>query len=156
MSVVCGREPKGAIKMIGEPWSNNPQNNSCSVTFLRSQQPTNQVRWTKHAGYCWRIRNDHISDVLLWFLIYGHTRICRPAKTFIRHHYADTECRLEDLPSAMNGRGGCHERVKRIYAITFVNIQLLHVLLTGGVASVLFLLFCRVGDFDNIPVLIFL
>ena len=27
---------------------------------------TIQVRWTRHAGYCWRSRNKLISDVLLW------------------------------------------------------------------------------------------
>ena len=37
---------------------------------LHSQQPpitkTIQVRRTRHAGHCWRIRDELISDVLLW------------------------------------------------------------------------------------------
>ena len=27
---------------------------------------TIQVRWTRHAGHCWRSRDELISDVLLW------------------------------------------------------------------------------------------
>ena len=27
---------------------------------------TIKVRWTRHAGYCWRSRDEFISDVLLW------------------------------------------------------------------------------------------
>ena len=33
---------------------------------------TIQVRRTRHAGHCWRSRDELISDVLLWTPTYGH------------------------------------------------------------------------------------
>ena len=32
---------------------------------------TIQVRWTRHAGHCWRCRDELISNVLLWTPTYG-------------------------------------------------------------------------------------
>ena len=34
---------------------------------------TIQVKWTRHAGPCWRSRDELISDVFLWTLAYGRT-----------------------------------------------------------------------------------
>ena len=38
---------------------------------------TIKVRWTRHAGHCWRSRDKLISDVLLWTLSHG-----QPASTY--------------------------------------------------------------------------
>ena len=35
---------------------------------------TIQVRRTRHAGHCWRSRDELISDVLLWIPTYGRAK----------------------------------------------------------------------------------
>ena len=65
---------------------------------------TIQVRRTRHAGHYWRIRDEVISDVLLWNPTYGRVKAGRPARTYIPQLCEDTECGLEDLPQAMNDR----------------------------------------------------
>ena len=43
---------------------------------------TIQVRRTRHAGHCWRSKNELISDVLLWTPAYGRAKAGRPARTY--------------------------------------------------------------------------
>ena len=43
---------------------------------------TIQVRRTRHAGHCWRRRDELISDVLLWTPAYGRAKAGRPARTY--------------------------------------------------------------------------
>ena len=50
---------------------------------------TTQVRRTRHAGYCWRSRDELISDVLLWTLSHGRAKAGRPARTYIQQLCAD-------------------------------------------------------------------
>ena len=45
---------------------------------------TIQVRQTRHAGHCWRSRDELISDVLLWTPTYGRAKAGRPARTYIQ------------------------------------------------------------------------
>ena len=71
-----------------------------------------QVRRTRHAGQCWRSRDEHISDVLLWTPSYGRAKVGRPASTDIEQLYDDTGCSPEDLPEAMDDRDGWKERVR--------------------------------------------
>ena len=63
-----------------------------------------QVRWTRHAGHCWRSRDKLISDVLLWTPTYGRAKAGWPARTYIQQLCEDTGCSPEDLPEAMNDR----------------------------------------------------
>ena len=65
---------------------------------------TIQVRRTRHAGNCWRSRDELISDVLLWIPTYDRAKAGRPARTYIQQLCEDTECSPEDLPEAMNDR----------------------------------------------------
>ena len=65
---------------------------------------TIQVRRTRHAGPCWRSRNELIIDVLLWTPTYGWAKAGRPAWTYIQQLCEDTGCSPEDLPEAMNDR----------------------------------------------------
>ena len=44
---------------------------------------TIQIRQTRHAGHCWRSRDELISDVLLWTPTYGRANAVRPARTYI-------------------------------------------------------------------------
>ena len=77
---------------------------------------TIQVRRTRHAGHCWRSRDELISDVLLWTPTYGRTRAGRPARTYIQQLCVDTECSPEGLPEAMNDRQKWRKRVRNIRA----------------------------------------
>ena len=63
---------------------------------------TIQVRRTRHAGHCWRSRDEFMSDVLLWTPTYGQARAGRPARTYIQQLCENTGCSPEDLPEAMN------------------------------------------------------
>ena len=65
---------------------------------------TIQIRRTRHAGHCWRSRDELISDVLLWTPTYGWAKTGRPARTYIQQLCEDMECSSEDLPEAMNDR----------------------------------------------------
>ena len=75
---------------------------------------TIQVRRTRHAGHCWRSRDELISDVLLWTPTYGRAKAGRPAWTYIQQLCEDTGCSPEDLPKAMNDREKWRERVRDI------------------------------------------
>ena len=77
---------------------------------------TIQVRRTRHAGHCWRSRDELISDVLLWTPTYGREKVGRPARTYIQQLCEDTGCSPEDLPEAMNDREKWRERIKDIRA----------------------------------------
>ena len=73
---------------------------------------TIQVRRTRHAGHCWRSKDELISDVLLWTPTYGRVKAGRPARTYIQQLCEDTGCGPEDLPEAMNDREKWRERIR--------------------------------------------
>ena len=77
---------------------------------------TIQARRTRHAGHCWRSKDEIVSDVLLWSPAYGQSKAGRPARTFIQQLCDDTGCNPEDLPEAMNDREAWRERVWDIRA----------------------------------------
>ena len=77
---------------------------------------TIQFRRTRHAGHCWRSRDELISDILLWTPTYGQAKAGQPAWTYIQQLCEDTECSPEDLPEAMNDREKRRERVRDIRA----------------------------------------
>ena len=71
---------------------------------------TIQDRRSRHAGLCWRSRDELISDVLLSTPIYGRGKTGRPPRTYIQQLSEDTGCSLEDLPELMNDREEWWER----------------------------------------------
>ena len=77
---------------------------------------TIQVRRTRHAGHCWRSRDELISYVLLWTPTYSRAKAGRPARTYIQQLCEDTGCSPEDLPEVMNDREKWRERVRDIRA----------------------------------------
>ena len=77
---------------------------------------TIQARQTRHAGHCWRSKDEIISDVLLWTPAYDQSKVGQPARTFIQQLCDDTGCNPEDLPKAMNDRETWRERVRDIRA----------------------------------------
>ena len=74
------------------------------------------VRRTRHAGHCWRSKDELISDVLLWTPTHGCASVGRPARTYIQQLCEDTGCNPEDLPEAMNDREKWRETVRDIRA----------------------------------------
>ena len=77
---------------------------------------TIQVRWTRHAGHCWRSREEFISDILLWTPSHGWAKAGQPARTYIQQFCADTGCSLEELLEEMDNWEGWQERVRDICA----------------------------------------
>ena len=75
-----------------------------------------QVRRARHAGHCWRSKDEVVSDVLLWTPTYGQAKAGRPARTYIQQLCEDTGCNPEDLLEAMNDREKWREMVKDICA----------------------------------------
>ena len=75
---------------------------------------TLQVRRTRHAGHCWRSRDELISDVLLWTPTYGRAKAGRPTRTYIQQLCEDTGYSSEDLTEAMNDWEKWRERVRDI------------------------------------------
>ena len=73
---------------------------------------TIQVRQTRHAGHCWRSKDELISDVLLWTPTYGQAK----ARTYMQQLCEDTGYSPEDLPKAMNNKEKWRERVRDIRA----------------------------------------
>ena len=67
---------------------------------------TIQVRRTRHAGHCWRSKDELISTVLPWTPSHGRAKVRRPARTYIQQLCADSGCSPEDQPGAMDDRDG--------------------------------------------------
>ena len=65
-------------------------------SYLPPITKTIQVRRTRHAGHCWRSRDELISDVLRWFPTYGRAKEGRPARTYIQQLCEDTGCRGDE------------------------------------------------------------
>ena len=57
---------------------------------------TIEVRWTRHAGQCWRRSDELISDFLRWTPSHGRAKAGRPARTYIQQLCEDTGYRLEN------------------------------------------------------------
>ena len=97
------------------PGGNTPQDTNYTATCIPYTK-TIQVRRTRHAGHCWKSKDELISDALLWTPAYGQAKAGRPARTYIQQLCENTGCIPEDLPEAMNDREKWRERVRDIRA----------------------------------------
>ena len=75
---------------------------------------TIKVKWIRHAGHCWRSRDELISDVLLWSPSHCRAKAERPAPTYTQQLWADTGCSSADQPEAVNDREEWRERARDI------------------------------------------
>ena len=89
--------------ILNKSWRQHPTRHQL-YGHLPPITKTIQVRRTRHAGHCWRSKDELISDVLLWTPTYGQAKAGRPARTYIQQVFEDTGCNPEDLPEAMNDR----------------------------------------------------
>ena len=101
--------------ILNKSWRQHPTRHQL-FGHLPPITKTIQVRRTRHAGHCWRSRDELISDVLLWIPTYGRAKAGRPTRTYIQQLCEDTECSPEDLPEAMSDREKWRERVRDIRA----------------------------------------
>ena len=72
--------------------------------YLPPITKTIKFRRTRHAGYCWRSRDELISDLLQWTPSHGRAKSGRQARTNIQQLCEDTGCSPEDLLEVMNDR----------------------------------------------------
>ena len=102
--------------ILNKSWRQHPTRHQ-----LYGQMPpvlkTIQVRRTRHAGHCWRSKDELISDVLLWAPAYGQAKAGRWAQTYIQQLCEDTGYSPEDLPEAINDREKWREWARDIHAI---------------------------------------
>ena len=101
--------------ILNKSWRQHPTRHQV-YGHLPPITKTIQVRRTRHAGHCWRSRDELISDVLLWIPTYDRTKAGRPARTYIQQLCEDTGCSPEDLLEAMNDMEKWRERVRDIRA----------------------------------------
>ena len=105
--------------ILNKSWQQHPTRHQL-YGHLPPITKTIQVRRTRHAGHCWRSRDELIRDVLLWIPTHGRAKAGRPARTYIQQLCEDTGCCPEDLPSAMNDREEWRERVRDIRAASTI------------------------------------
>ena len=86
--------------ILNKSWQQHPTRHQL-YGHLPPITKTIQVRRSRHAGHCWRSRDELISDVLLWTPTYGRTKAGRPARTYIQQLCEDTGCNPEEV---MNDR----------------------------------------------------
>ena len=99
--------------ILNKSWRQHPTKYQL---YLPPVAKTIKVGQTRHAGHCWRSRDELISDVLLWTPSHGRAKVGRLARTYIQQLCEDTGCSPEDLPEAMNDREKWRERVRDICA----------------------------------------
>ena len=105
--------------ILNKSWQQHPTRHQL-YGHLPPITKTIQVRRTRHAGHCWRSRDELIRDVLLWIPTHGRAKAGRPARTYIQQLCEDTGCCPEDLPRAMNDREEWRERVMDIRATSAI------------------------------------
>ena len=105
--------------ILNKSWRQHPTRHQL-YGHLPPIMKTIQVRRARHAGHCWRSRDELISDVLLWTPTHGRAKAGRPVRTYIQQLCEDTGCCHEDLPRAMNDREEWRERVRDIRATSAI------------------------------------
>ena len=105
---------KNPIQAVTTPQGGNNPTRRQLYGHLPPITKTIQARRTRHAGHCWRSKDEIVSDALLWTTAYGQSKAGRPARTYIQQLCDDTGCNPEDQPEAMNDRETWRERVRDI------------------------------------------
>ena len=101
--------------ILNKSWRQHPTRHQV-YRHLPPITKTIEVRRTRHAGHCWRSKDELVSDVLLWTPTHDQAKAGRLARTYIQQLFEDTGCNHEDMPEAMNNREKWRERVRDIRA----------------------------------------
>ena len=99
-----GNYTKMLRAILNKSWRQHPTKQQL-YGHLPPITKTIKVRWTRHAGHCWRSRDKLINDVLLWTPSHGRAKAGWPARTYIQQLCEDTGCSPDDLRETMNERG---------------------------------------------------
>ena len=67
--------------ILNKSWRQHPTRHQL-YDYLPPITKTIQVRRTRHAGHCWRSRDELIGDEFLWTPTYGRAKAERPARTY--------------------------------------------------------------------------
>ena len=97
--------------ILNKTWRQNPTKQQV-YGLLPPITKTIQVRRTRHAGHCWKIRRKLIRDILLWILSHGRAKAGRPVRTDVQQLCTDKGCSPEDLLEEMDEREGWQESVR--------------------------------------------
>ena len=92
-------------EILSKSWRQHPTKQQL-YSHLPPIMKTIQVRWTRHAGHCWRSKDKLISNILLWTPSHGQAKAWQPSKTYIQQLSADTGYSFEDHSGAMDNRDG--------------------------------------------------
>ena len=87
--------------ILNKSWRQHPTKQQL-YSHLPPIMKTHKIRWTRHAGHCWRSRDELISDVLLQKPLHGQTKARWPVQTYIQQLCANMGCSLKDLLEAMD------------------------------------------------------
>jgi len=101
--------------VLNKSWKQHPTKKQL-YGHLPPISQTIKVRRARHAGHCWRSKDELVSDVLLWRPTHGHASVGRPARTYIDQLCKDAGCCAERLPDLMNDREGWRRIVMDIRA----------------------------------------
>ena len=110
-----GNDTRMLRAILNKSWRQHPTRHQL-YGYLPPLTKTIRVRRTRHAGHCWRSKDELISDVRLWTPAYGQAKAGRPVRTYIQQLCEDTGCSPEDLPEAMNDREKWRKRARNIRA----------------------------------------
>ena len=68
--------------ILNKSWGQQPTKQQL-YGHLPPIKKTIKIRRTRHAGHCWRSRDELISDVLLWTPLHGRANAGWPARIYI-------------------------------------------------------------------------
>ena len=92
--------------ILNKSWRQHPTRHQL-YGHLPPITKTIQVRRTRHAGHCWRSRDELIRDVVLWTPTHGRAKAGRPARTYIQQLCEDRDVVLKTyLEQWTIGRSG--------------------------------------------------
>ena len=74
--------------ILNKSWQQHPTRRQL-FGHLPPITKTIQARRTRHAGHCWRSKDEIVSYVLLWTPAYGQSKAGRPARTCIQQLCGD-------------------------------------------------------------------
>ena len=91
--------------ILNSSWRQHPTSQQL-YSHIPPITKTIKVRRTRHAGHCWRSKDELISDVIRWTPSHGRAKAGQPDRTNTQQLYEDTRCSPEDLPEVRNDREG--------------------------------------------------
>ena len=101
--------------LLNRSWKQHPIKQQL-YRHLSPISKTIPIRWTIHAGYCWRSKLELINDVHLWTPSHGRAGVGRPVRTYLQQVCKGTWCSLKDLPNAMDHKDEWRGRVREVRA----------------------------------------